>query len=276
MKKELGIFTFGDLLFHFPYRHVDKTRITRIAELSPLVDFAMVRGKLWYYEMVGERSGKRLIAYLKDETGVIELVWFKGLTWMEKLLKQEENYLAFGRVSFFMGKPQMVHPELELLKPHVPGEKEFLEPIYPTTEKLKARSLGGRQIGKLTIHLFALLSPRELPENLPETLIHKLQLLSRFEALKQIHFPATPAMYDQSLRRLRFEELFITQLRLAMIRSERHRKSKGVVFSKVGALFNTFYEQHMPFATDRCPEKSIERDKERYRRRTPDEPVIAG
>jgi ATP-dependent DNA helicase RecG len=247
LKKELAIFTFNDLLHHFPYRHLDKTRITKISALNAQSEYALIQGKLWYFETVGERQGKRLIAYLKDETGIIELAWFKGLGWIEKMLKQEEKYLAFGKVSFFMGKPQMVHPELEILQPQIAGVKNFLEPVYPATEKLKARNLGGRQIGKLTENLFALLSERDIPENLPDHLLKKLQLMPRMEAFRQLHFPSQPSSFDQALRRLKFEELFITQLRLAMTRSERHRKSKGVLFSKVGSLFNTFYKDHLPF-----------------------------
>ena len=232
---------------HYPYRHIDKTKITKIVDLNPSMEYAQVQGKLWYYETVGEKSAKRLIAYLKDDTGVMELAWFQGLNWITKILKQDENYLAFGRVSFFMGKPQIVHPELEVAKPQVDGAKNFLEPIYPTTEKLKTKGLNGRQIGKLTENLFALLSEKNLPENLPQPIINKFRLLPRFQAFQQIHFPSSPVLYEQALRRLKFEELFITQLRLAMIRSERHRRSKGVVFEKVGEMFNSFYHNHLPF-----------------------------
>ncbi|HEY0356157.1 MAG TPA: ATP-dependent DNA helicase RecG, partial [Flavisolibacter sp.] len=137
--------------------------------------------------------------------------------------------------------------ELEWIQPQSNTTKNYLEPVYPATEKLKTRNLGGRQIGKLTAALFALVSERDLPENLPAPLVQKLKLLPRFEAYKQIHFPGSPALYDQALRRLKFEELFITQLRLAMVRSERHRKSIGVIFSKVGSLFNSFYSDHLPF-----------------------------
>lgn len=206
-----------------------------------------MQGKLWYYETMGVKSSKRLVAYLKDDTGVIELTWFAGLNWIEKMLKQDETCLAFGKLGFFMGKPQIVHPELELVKPQTNGIKSRLEPIYPATEKLKSKGLNGRQIGKLTESLFTLLSEKDVPENLPDSLIKSFKLLQRFEAYKQIHFPSSPESYEQSLRRLKFEELFITQLRLAMVRSERHRKSKGVVFGKVGALFNSFYKEHLPF-----------------------------
>ena len=136
LKKELGIFTYGDLLNFFPYRHIDKTRITRIADLTPSIDFAQVQGKLWYYEMAGERSGRRLTAFLTDETGVLELTWFKNVSWIEKNLKQNELYNVFGRISFFMGKPQIVHPEMELVKNLGTSTKDFLDPVYSTTVKL--------------------------------------------------------------------------------------------------------------------------------------------
>ena len=247
LKKELGLFTFNDLLHHFPYRHIDKTKITRVVDLNATTDFAQVKGKLWYFETTGEKSSKRLVAYIKDYTGVMELVLFKGLTWVEKILKQDEVYLVFGKIGFFMGKPQIVHPEMELVQQNGIPVKNYLEPIYPSTEKLKTKNLGGRQIGKLTSVLLNLLSPGNIPENLPSALISKLKLMPRYEAYRQIHFPSSPTLYEQSLRRLKFEELFITQLRLAMVRSERHRKSVGVVFGKVGPLFNSFYSDHLPF-----------------------------
>ena len=257
LKKELAIFTFNDLLHHFPYRHLDKTKISKIIELNASMEYAQVQGRLMHYEIIGERSAKRLIAYVKDDTGVMELTWFKGLSWIEKLLKDNERYIAFGRLSFFMGKPQIVHPELELVKPEANGTKNVLEPIYPATEKLKAKGLNGRQIGKLTESLFNLLSEKDIPENLPDALLKKFQLLPRFEAYKQIHFPSSQETYEQALRRLKFEELFITQLRFALIRSERHRKSKGVVFEKVGELFNTFYKNHLPFELTHAQKKVL-------------------
>ena len=211
------------------------------------MEYAQVQGKLWYYETAGERSSKRLTAFLTDESGVIELTWFRGINWIERSLKQNEVYNVFGKISFFMGKPQIVHPELELVKNSAAPVKSYLEPVYSTTEKLKAKGLSGRQIGKLTQALFSLLGEGAIPENLPAPLIEKLRLMPRFEALRQIHFPSSPHLYEQAVRRLKFEELFITQLRLAKVRSDRHRKSRGVVFGKVGELFNSFYKDHLPF-----------------------------
>lgn len=247
MKKELGIFTYNDLLYHFPFRHIDRTKFTPIADITPETEFAQVRGKLWYYETLGEKHSRRLIAYLKDQSGVIELTWFKSLNWVEKLIKQDEEYIAYGRTGFFMGKPQIVHPEIEQIKIPDTESKNHLEPVYSTTEKLKLRGLGGRQMSRLTQSVFNILSPEELPENLPGHMLTRLKLISRYDAFKQIHFPFNIQQCDQALRRLKFEELFITQLRLARLRSERHRKSKGVVFQKVGRLFHTFYSEYLPF-----------------------------
>lgn len=247
MKKELGIFTFNDLLHHFPYRHIDRTKIYKIIDLNPSIEYAQVKGMLLYSEVVGEKSSKRLTAYLKDDTGIMELTWFKGINWVQKTLQDGAYYLVFGKTSFFMSKPQMVHPDMDLIKNDGTDARNFLEPVYSTTEKLKARQLGARQIGKMVQALLQLLRPKDVPENLPERLLQQYNLMPRFQAYCSLHFPPNAEQYEGALYRLKFEELFITQLRLALLKSERHRHSKGVVFSKVGDLFNTYYHQHLPF-----------------------------
>jgi ATP-dependent DNA helicase RecG len=196
--------------------------------------------------VIGEKHTKRLVAYLRDETGIVELTWFKGINWMQKLLKEGEPYLVFGRVSFFMGNPQIIHPEIELAIADG-ANKNLLEPIYSTTEKLKERGMGGRQIGKLVYTLLSLISKNDIPENLPDAILQKNALIDRYHAYNQLHFPGSVKDYEQALYRLKFEELFITQLRLVLVKSERHRLSKGVVFSKVGEFFNSFYKDHLPF-----------------------------
>jgi ATP-dependent DNA helicase RecG len=215
--------------------------------LNPAIEFAQVKGKLLFHETLGERNSKRLIAYLKDDTGTLELTWFKGLNWIEKTLQTGGQYIAFGRLTFFMGKPQIVHPEIEVVQDETTGVKSFLEPIYSTTEKLKARSLGSRAIARLMQSLLGLLSEKELPENLPKPIIQNAKFISRCQAYRQIHFPANIDEYNEALRRFKFEEFFITQVRLAIVRMLRHRYSKGVVFDKVGDLFHTFYGKYLPF-----------------------------
>lgn len=248
LKKELNIFTFGDLLNHFPYRHIDRTKINFINEINSDSEFVQVAAVLTSFEVIGQRSGKRLVGSVKDKTGELELTWFQGLSWVQKLLETGRSYLVFGKVTFFNGKPQIVHPELELLSPETNKPKDFLEPVYPTTEKLKVRGLGARQLAKLTQVLLMQVQQKDVPENIPASILQKLQLISRFAAYRQIHFPQTTADFEAAVQRLKFEELFIARLRMHLLLSQRHRFSKGVVFDKVGDLFNDFFNNHLPFA----------------------------
>lgn len=199
------------------------------------------------FDVVGQKAAKRIVAEVKDKTGYIELTWFQGLSWVQKLLEVGQSYLVYGRVTFYNGQPQIVHPELEVLTPEQPLGKNFLEPVYSTTEKLKARGLGGRQIGKLTQLLLGMVMERDIPENLPDPVVSQLKLVSRYKACRQIHFPQSITEYDEAVKRLKFEEFFIAQLRMNLLRSNRHRFSKGVVFDKVGDLFNDFFKNHLPF-----------------------------
>lgn len=187
------------------------------------------------------------MAEVKDKTGRMELTWFQSLSWVEKSIEVGQSYLVYGRVSFYNGQPQIVHPETELLSINQQPGKNFLEPVYSTTEKLKARGLGGRQIGKLTQLLMGMVHEKDVPENLPESILNKLKLINRFKAYRQIHFPQNADEFTEAVNRIKFEELFLAQLRMNLLRSQRHRFSKGVVFEKVGDLFNTFYEKHLPF-----------------------------
>jgi len=243
----LNIFTFGDLLEHFPFRHVDRTKINFIKDISPQMDFVQVAVVVVSLEAMGQRQGKRLVAEVKDKTGRMELTWFQSLSWAEKSIEVGQSYLVYGRVSFYNGQPQIVHPETELLSINQQPGKNFLEPVYSTTEKLKARGLGGRQIGKLTQLLMGMVHEKDVPENLPESILNKLKLINRFKAYRQIHFPQNADEFTEAVNRIKFEELFLAQLRMNLLRSQRHRFSKGVVFEKVGDLFNTFYEKHLPF-----------------------------
>jgi ATP-dependent DNA helicase RecG len=247
LKKELGIFTFKDLLEHYPYRHVDKTQVNLIKEIKPQTEYIQVAGKLVSKELIGEKQSKRLVCEIKDASGNLELIWFQGINWIQKMLTIGETYLVYGRVSYFQGQPQITHPEIEVFSNEKNGGKPFLEPVYPSTEKLKSRGLGGRQIAKLTQALFVALREKDVPEILPASIIQQLQLMPRFRAFSAVHFPPDTATYQQALNRLKFEELFIAQLRMGLIRAQRHRFSKGVVFGQVGEIFNLFYERYLPF-----------------------------
>jgi len=257
LKKELGIFTFKDLLEHYPFRHVDKTKFDKIAGLSPANEYAQVAGKITEAEVLGEKRAKRLVATLQDETGEIELVWFQGINWIQKAIYVGQKYLVFGRLGFFMGRPQIAHPEIESFTPQKADGKNFLEPVYPSTEKLKIKGLNGRTLGKLTYALLELITEKDLPENLPEPVVKQYKFISRFNAYRQIHFPATEKHYQHAVRRLKFEELFFAQLRMGLIRSSRHRYSKGLVFGQVGPLFNTFFNGYLPFALTNAQKKVL-------------------
>lgn len=247
LKKELNIFTFNDLLNHFPYRYVDKTRISLIRDISSESDFIQVKGKLTNLVPAGEGRSKRITGVLKDASGELSLTWFQGISWIQKNLTVGNEYLVFGKVSFYLGLPQITHPEIERWQPEEKSTRNFLEPVYPVTEKLKARGITGRNLGNITANLFSMLSENDLIENLPVSLIHKESLLTRYEAYRNIHFPSSVVLRDKAVYRLKFEELLISQIRLGMLRSNRHRYSKGVIFGKVGDLFNSFYNDHLPF-----------------------------
>lgn len=256
LRKELQIASFRDLLEHFPLRHVDKTHIDKIGHIAPGTEYVQVRGMLTDLHITGEKRGRRLVGHLKDETGVMELVWFQGIQWVQKGLQVDQPYVVFGKLGYYMGRPQIAHPEMQRYTPAV-KEKSFLEPVYPSTEKLKAKGLDGKSFGKFTAELLNKISEKDIPEILPADVLKQYQLTGRFQAYRWIHFPANPGEYQQALRRLKFEELFIAQLRIQMIRSSRHRFSKGLVFDKVGQLFNDFFHHYLPFSLTEAQKRVI-------------------
>ena len=263
LKKELQIFTFGDLLTHFPFRHLDRTNIQLIGQLSPNLDQVQVKGRLLHMELVGEKRSRRLVAQIRDATGIMELTWFQGASWVQKSLVIGQDYLVYGKLSFFLGKPQINHPELEPLQEANASGKNFLEPVYPVTEKLKARGINGRTLGKLVQQLFLVLTEKEIPENIPDQILSKEKLISRWEAFKNIHIPPSLDLKEKAINRLKFEEFFIAQLRLGMLRSVRHRYSRGLVFQKVGKYFNDFYNNQLSFPLTNAQKrvlKEIRRD----------------
>ena len=196
---------------------------------------------------MGENRGRRLVAMLNDGTEEMELVWFQGITWVDKALSVGMRIRVFGKVGFFMNMPQISHPEFEIVSDENVETRNFLEPVYPSTEKLKSRSMGGRQIAQLTYTLLSLLTENDIPENIPRSILEKFRLVNRFKAFKDIHFPATLADHEKAVKRLKFEELFIAQLRMQLLKLKRHTTSRGFVFEKVGDYFNDFYHHQLPF-----------------------------
>ncbi len=247
LRKELNIHTYNDFLNHFPFRHVDKTQVDTIHSLSMQDEYAYVAGKLLSLNLLGDGRSKRLVGKLKDNTGMIELVWFQGINYVEKILHVGQQYLLFGKLSFFMGTPQIAHPEIENFSPLKLAGKPSLEPIYPCTEKLKSRGINGNNIGKFTQEVFTRITQNDIPENLPQNIIEQYKLMERFDAYKQIHFPSSERNYQLALRRLKFDELFFAQLRMNLVKLQRHRFSRGNIFDKVGGYFNEFYNNYLPF-----------------------------
>ncbi|WP_336515892.1 ATP-dependent DNA helicase RecG [Pollutibacter soli] len=247
LKKELNIFSFHDLLNHFPYRYVDKTRINLVREITSESDYIQVKGKLMNLVLAGDGRSKRITGIIKDASGELTLTWFQGINWIQKNLTIGNEYLVFGKVGFYLGLPQLTHPEIERWQAEEKNTRNFLEPVYPVTEKLKARGITGRNLGNITANLFSMISENDLIENLPGSLMHRENLLTRFDAYRNIHFPSSVILRDRAVYRLKFEELLISQIRLGMLRSNRHRYSKGIIFGKVGDLFNRFYNDHLPF-----------------------------
>ena len=247
LRKELQIGCFRDLLELYPYRHIDKSKINTISEISPDTEFIQIAGILGLLEVLGSGRTKRLVADLKDATGTLQLVWFQSIHWIQKSLNPGLRYLVYGRVSLFNGELQITHPEMEIFNPEKSTGAFSLQPVYPSTEKLKARGLGGRQLAKFTQQLLSQLQKKDIPEFLPGQILESLKLTPRFQAFKQVHFPVNITAYLEGVNRLKFDELFLNQVRTGMIKTQRQKHSRGVIFKQVGALFNEFYAQVLPF-----------------------------
>jgi ATP-dependent DNA helicase RecG len=246
LRKELGIDSFRDLLELYPYRHIDKSHIAAISDINTETEFIQVAGWLGKMKILGNGKSKRLVATLQDASGIVPLVWFQGISWMEKNLNPGFRYRVYGRVSLYNGEFQFTHPEMEGFD-DAKTDLSLLQPIYPSTEKLRARSLGGRQIAKLTQQLLFQLKEKDLPEFIPSEIRKKTGLVTRFEAFQSIHFPGTHQAYQQALYRLKFEELFLHQLRTGIVKTQRQKQSYGATFGHVGQFFNKFYKESLPF-----------------------------
>ena len=245
LKKELRIFTYGDLLTHYPFRYIDRSKIHTIAELKPDSPSIQLKGQIIKFEEKGQKRAKRLIAHFKDETGIIELVWFKGIRWVRSGVKLYTDYLVFGKPSAFKGNFNIVHPEMDMQEEN----QQFtagLQPVYHATELLNAKGLSSRAIGKLTKALLPLLK-NQLDETLSAPLVEKLNLPSRVQALVDVHQPKDAKSLVRAQKRLKFEEFFFLQLHLLKLKLTRNKKFKGYAFENLGEGFNDFYKKHLPF-----------------------------
>lgn len=247
LRKELAIHTLGDLLFQFPFRYVDKTQFHRIGELMPSSGTVQLKGILRRLTTAGEGRKSRLQGVLRDESGKIDLVWFKGAHWLQKNLVVGKEYVIYGKVTDFRGTLNMSHPEMEAADAQNEKEAVSFAPVYPSTEKLNSKGLDSKVRSRMMQVLFEKLSPADVPEILPEYIVKKLRLLSRFDALKAIHFPTNAEELKAARNRLKFEELFLLQLRLIQLKKRRKGAVKGYAFTTIGDYFNTFFKEKLPF-----------------------------
>ncbi len=257
LKKELEIFSFGDLLMHVPFRYVDRTKIYKVREVNPLSQYVQLKGILKDIDVVGEKHKKRMIANLVDESGSIELVWFAGVKWMKETLVEGKEYIVFGKPTVFGKKLNIVHPDITSTEDEKNSPAGILQPFYPSTEKLKAKSLDSRGISRLTRTLFQQVTPSDLPEIIPNYILDKFRLPSRFNSFQQVHFPTNEYELERARQRLKFEELFFIQLKLLQVKIGRKESSVGFIFNKVGEFFNRFYKEKLPFVLTDAQKKVI-------------------
>ena len=246
LRKELGIFTYFDLLQHYPFRYIDRSKFYKLSEIQSDSAELQIIGKITHADEVGEGHGKRLVAKFEDETGNTELVWFKGIKWVKPSLKFNEPIVIYGKPSSFNNKYNFVHPEMELLEEHQKSLLTGLQPIYNTTEKLNGRGLSNKSFGKLMQNLL----PQVLgliPETLSENLVKKYDFLPINEAYKQVHFPADLEILKKARTRLKFDEFFFVQLALLNQKNVHKSTIFGGKFSQLGENFNDFFEKYLPF-----------------------------
>ena len=261
-KKELKIFTYQDLLSFFPYRYVDKTKYHKIDEVSNTKSEIQIIGKIVDLYESGSPRKRRLIAKVKDDTGFIELVWFKSHKWIKESLTLNKNYIIYGKPNIFNGIYNIPHPELELYKKESLKYRSSLDPVYPSTENLIKRGITNKVIRNIVKELL-LKTKSKFVESLPKYIIKEYKLLDKNSAIINIHLPKSSQVLSKAIKRLKFEELFYLQLQLIKKNISRKEKIKGYRFKKVGNTFNSFYNNHLNFSLTNAQKrvlKEIRRD----------------
>lgn len=261
LNKELGIYSMHDLLYYFPYKYVDRSRIYSIYELDGNMPYIQLKGEILSFEDVGEGRHRRLVAHFSDGTGVVDLVWFQGVKYILGKYKVHQEYIVFGKPTVFNGRINIAHPDVDAVA-DLKLETMGLRPYYNTTEKMKRGLINSHVIEKMMAAVVKLLS-EPLPETLPPVILREHHLMPLTEALVNIHFPANADMLRKAQYRLKFEELFYVQLNILRYARDRQRKYRGYVFSKIGDIFNTFYSRNLPFELTNAQKrvlKEIRRD----------------
>lgn len=247
LKKELQVFTIGDLLTQYPFRYIDRTEFHKIRKLHPDMMAAQVLGRLVSLQLVGEKRTKRLVGSFKDETGSMELVWFQSIPWLQKSLKVGSPYIIYGKPGEFNGQLSMTHPEMDLYNPQVKQAGNMsLQPVYSSTEKLKKFNLDTKGIQRLQQTALETVF-RSIDENIPQEVMAEHQLIPRQQSLASIHFPSSQQELNQAIKRIKFEELFFIQLKLLNNKQLNTQKFSGQRFTQVGEKFNTFFNERLPF-----------------------------
>jgi ATP-dependent DNA helicase RecG len=247
LKKDLGLFTFRDMLAHYPFRYIDRTKYFKINQINPDSQYIQIVGRVISKKIIGDKRAKRIVAVFKDETGIMELVWFQSLKWVDENITVGTAYVAFGKPTLFNGTFSISHPEMELYQHRPQGRGNLtLQPVYNSTEKLKKFTLDSKGIQRLIAGLLDQVI-QQVPENLPQYIIDKYQLPDKKMALLNIHFPKNQQDLNAAERRLKFEELFFIQLQLLHNKQLRQLKFKGARFEKVGEKVNRFYKEFLPF-----------------------------
>ena len=245
LNKELEIYSLHDLLYYFPYKYVDRSRLYYIHEIDGNMPYIQLKGQILSFETVGEGRQRRLVAHFSDGTGVVDLVWFQGIKYLMGRYKAHEEYIVFGKPTVFNGRINIAHPDIDPAK-DLTLSTMGLQPYYNTTEKMKRAGLNSHALEKLMNNAFALLQG-PLLETLSPMVVEENHLMSLDEALRNIHFPQNPEKLRRAQYRLKFEELFYVQLNILRYTKDRQRKYRGLIFERVGEVFNTFYSQNLPF-----------------------------
>ncbi len=256
LERELGIRTVGDLLSHYPFRYIDRTKTYRIGEITEEVSLVQFRARVTGTAYAGAGRKRRFTVFVSDPTGSAELVWFQGIKWIEKRIETGREYLVFGRPSFFRGELSLVHPEVETMEQALSRKAEStMQGIYSTTEKLSG-VLGTKGFHRIVCNAWELVRNR-LGEQLPEALRQRYGLVTLHEALHNIHFPQSPEALRQAQYRLKFDELLGIQLNIQSRRSARMARNNGFLFPKVGGVFRTFYDEKLPFPLTEAQKRVI-------------------
>jgi ATP-dependent DNA helicase RecG len=256
LTKELNIKTFGDLLYYFPYKYIDRTKFYTISEVRPDLPYIQVRGRVESMHATGARNRKRLMAEFSDGTGTIELIWFQGANWIKDSIKPGIDYIVFGKPTLYGRRINIIHPEMEEVTKYEGQISSALQAYYGTTEKAKKSYLNSRSIQKLIANLFRNFKI-EIPESLPAYLLHKLKLMPLKESLRQIHFPMSPNQLSKAQFRLKFEELFYIQLNILKQKYNRDNFIEGFVFSRVSDYVNNFYYKNLSFELTNAQKRVI-------------------